>query len=67
MKVGFFEEAEGVKSSIRLQMFLTMFFSFFVIGYQVVNQQVDLVLTIMLLSAAFAPKVISKIAEMKLK
>jgi len=66
MKTGYFEELkDGVitKSSIRLQMFITMFFAFFVIGYQVYEKTTDIVLSTLLLSAAFVPKVVSKFAE----
>ena len=66
MKTGYFEELkDGVitKSSIRLQMFITMFFSFFVIGYQVYDHSTDIVLATLLLSSAFVPKVVSKFAE----
>jgi len=62
-KTGFFETAPGNKSSIRLQMFISMWFAFLVIGYQVYRGEVDIVLSILLLSAAFAPKLIQKFAE----
>jgi len=66
MKTGFFEEAPGVKSSIRLQMFLTLIFAFLIIGYQVYKKDgADFELALLLLSAAFVPKVISKFAEIK--
>jgi len=66
MKTGYFEERKNgdvAKSSIRLQMFITMFFSFFVIGYQVYDHSTDIVLATLLLSSAFVPKVVSKFAE----
>ena len=66
MKTGYFEELKDgniAKSSIRLQMFITMFFSFFVIGYQVYDHSTDIVLATLLLSSAFVPKVVSKFAE----
>jgi hypothetical protein len=59
----FFEDKDGNKSSTRLQMFLTMLFSFLVIGWQVYTQQVDIVLTIILFTAAFAPKQVQNFAE----
>ena len=59
----FFEDKDGNKSSTRLQMFLTMLFSFLVIGLQVYTQQVDIVLTIILFTAAFAPKQVQNFAE----
>lgn len=61
--VGFFESKEGVKSSTRLQMFLTMLFTFFVVGFQVYNNQVNIVLTLLLFTAAFAPKQIQNFSE----
>ena len=70
MKIGFFEEKSNgdiAKSSIRLQMFLSMIFSFIVIGYQVYTGQVDLLLAITLLTASFTPKVVSKFAELSRK
>ena len=65
MKTGFFEEKEGVRSAIRLQMFMTMLFSFVIIAYQVYVQQVDYLLCLTLLCAAFAPKLLQKFAETK--
>jgi len=65
-KSGFFEEEEGVKSSIRLQMFITMFYSFMVIGYMTVvneNHTPDFLTTITLLIASFAPKLLQNISE----
>lgn len=59
----FFEDENGNKSSIRLQMFITMFFSFLIIGYQVFYNQVDIVLTTILLTATFAPKQIQNFSE----
>ena len=66
MKIGYFEDLKNgniVKSSIRLQMFLTMFYSFFIIAYQLYADKVDIVLDTLLLTAAFVPKVVSKFAE----
>ena len=67
MKTGYFEELKGdnvSKSSIRLQMFITMFYSFLVIGYQVYTTgQADIVLASILLASSFTPKVVSKFAE----
>jgi hypothetical protein len=65
MKTGFFEEAPGVKSAIRLQMFMTMIFTFFVIGYQVYTKEVDYLLCLTLLVASFVPKLLQKFAEAK--
>jgi len=67
MKLGYFEELKTPevvsKSSIRLQMFITMFYAFAVIGYQAYEGSVDIVLASLLLGAAFTPKVVSKFAE----
>jgi len=65
-KIGFFEEQPGQKSSTRLQMFITMFFAFLVIGYQTYANEShtpDFLTMVVLLSAAFAPKTIQKFAE----
>ena len=67
-KTGFFEEEPGVKSSIRLQMFCTMIFAFIVIGYQTYvneNHTPDFLTMLTLLIAAFAPKLLQKMAEYK--
>jgi hypothetical protein len=65
MKTGFFESSPGTKSSIRLQMLLTLLFSFFVIGWQVIHSEVDIVLTVTLLTASFTPKLIQNDSENK--
>ena len=59
----YFEDENGNKSSIRLQMFYTMFFAFIVIGFQVFTNTVDLTLSVVLLSAAFVPKQVQKFSE----
>ena len=76
MKVGFFEEKEGVKSSTRLMSFLLLFFVFaFDIGYLVGQVQLGKVLqvdmnfitiNIVFLIGVFAPKYLQKLAELKL-
>lgn len=67
MKLGYFEELKKPdivsKSSIRLQMFITMFYSFAVIGYQVYTGTADIALASLLLGASFVPKVVQKFAE----
>ena len=68
MKTGFFESSPGNKSSIRLQMFLTLMFTFVVIGYQVVvneNHTPYFMTMITLLTASFTPKLIQNISEIK--
>lgn len=62
-KTGFFESSPGKKSSTRLQMFLSMLFAFWAVGYQVIHSEVDIVLTLLLFTAAFAPKQIQNLSE----
>lgn len=72
MKVGFFEEAEGVKSSTRLSSFLTLFFLF---GFDILLSQADgfeinydfTLFNLLVLIAVFVPKYLHKLAETKLK
>ena len=64
-KIGFLDEAEGQRSSIRLQMLLTLIFAFVVIGYQVYADKSDYLLQLTLLCAAFTPKVLQKFTEVK--
>ncbi len=67
-KVGIFESKPGRKSSIRLQMFMTMIFTFIVVGYQVVvneNHVPDFLTMITLLTASFTPKLIQNVNELK--
>ena len=61
----FLEERDGVKSLLRLQSLLTLFFSFGIIVYQVVTGNIYLELDILLITACFAPKVLQKFAEEK--
>ena len=66
--IGFFDEGYKKRSSIRLQMFMTLLFAFIIIGYQtyVSEKHVpDFLTMLVLLAAAFTPKVISKFAEIK--
>ena len=68
MGTGFFESKPGVKSSVRLQMFLTMLFTFVVLGYQIVvneNHAPDFMTMITLLTASFTPKLIQNVSEIK--
>jgi len=71
MKTGFFEEAEGVKSSTRLNSFIMMFFT---IGFDYLwvfkVHKIDdsfIILNLLFLLAIFAPKYLHKIAEIKIK
>ena len=70
MKVGFFEEAEGVKSSTRLNSFILLwgllaFDGMWLYGGNEISANF-LMLNGLLLVAIFAPKYIHKIVEMKL-
>ena len=62
-KTGFFESEPGVKSSTRLQMFMTMIFTFIAVGWQVYQNEIDIVFTLLLFTAAFAPKQIQNFSE----
>jgi hypothetical protein len=69
-KIGFFEEAEGVRSSTRLFSFLTLLFAFIFSWYYLIVdiKPIDtmfLTMLSLLLLAAFAPKHLQKIAELK--
>jgi hypothetical protein len=67
-KIGFFEFKAGHKSSIRLQMFLTLLFTFLVVGYQTYiqeNHTPDFLTMITLLTASFTPKLIQNLKESK--
>ena len=76
MKVGFFEEQEGIKSSTRLMSFLLLVFVFaFDVGYLMgqvqlgKSLQIDMnfiTLNIVFLLGVFAPKYLQKLAELKL-
>lgn len=62
---GYFEDNKGNKSSVRLSMFLTLLFTFIVIGFMVYEDRVDYALSLMLLLGAFAPKQIQNLSELK--
>jgi hypothetical protein len=53
------------KSTIRVQMMLTMFFSFSVIYLMVESNTIDHTVIIMLLTASFAPKLIENFTPKK--
>ena len=69
MKVGFFEEEEGVKSSTRLQSFLLLlFFMAFNLLWQNGGNDITgnlLILDMILLIGVFTPKYLHKLAELK--
>ena len=66
MKIGYFEEAEGVKSSMRLMCFIALvtgiLLSFFIIWQKQLDVNSITLITIWVV-AAFAPKAVQKYAE----
>lgn len=74
--IGFFEEKEGVKSSMRLMSFLLLLFMFvFDFGFMVGQIQLGkvpqldmnfIIMNFVFLIGVFAPKYLQKIAELKL-
>ena len=65
-RIYFWEESPGVQSSIRIQMFLTMFFAFYITDYMVRGGEgVDIVLLLILYIAAFVPKMLSKVDKLQ--
>ena len=66
MKIGYFEEAEGVKSSMRLMCFIALItgilLSFFIIWQKQLDVNSITLITIWVV-AAFAPKAVQKYAE----
>lgn len=66
MKVGFFEEAEGVKSSVRVMSYQSWWASFIFGVLTILTQDLNaLYLTVLFILAAFAPKSVQKFAELK--
>jgi len=67
-KVGFFEESPGVKSSIRLMSFFSLFAAI-VFGILTINTPGEngLFITFGFLLGAFAPKAVQKFAELQIK
>jgi hypothetical protein len=68
MKTGYFEESPGVKSSMRLQSFISLWIgagiAFFSIGTRQLDVNVMALITLFIV-AAFVPKAIQKYAETK--
>ena len=58
-----FKESNGKPSLMRVQSFLTLWFAFGVIIYQVVIEKVYIQLDLLLIVAAFVPKSLQKFAE----
>jgi len=68
MKIGFFEEAEGVKSSMRMNCHISLWAGIAIALFSVATNQVDantIALSTLFIVAAFAPKAIQKFAEVK--
>lgn len=70
MKVGFFEEKEGIKSSTRLNSFILLFFlmGFDAMLTTLANFVIDanfISFNLLILIAIFAPKYLHKLAELK--
>jgi hypothetical protein len=68
MKTGFFEEAPGVKSLMRMQSFIALFIGASIAMFAIWTKQLDVnVISIVTLFivAAFVPKAIQKYAEFK--
>ena len=66
MKTGFFEEAPGVKSSMRLNSHLALWLSFLMAGFAIWTKQLDantIALITIFVVGAFAPKAVQKFAE----
>ena len=66
MKTGFFEEAPGVKSSIRLQSFVALLAGIGISAFAIGTKQLDanvIALVTMFIVGAFTPKVVQKFAE----
>jgi hypothetical protein len=66
MKVGYFEESEGVKSSMRLNSFIALWASIALSLFALATKQLDvnvLGLITVFLVGAFAPKAVQKFAE----
>ena len=66
MKVGFFQEAEGVRSLMRMQSFIALWIGAAIAIFAIATKQLDVnVIAIVTLFevAAFVPKAIQKYAE----
>jgi hypothetical protein len=66
-EIGFFQEDNGNKSSMRLFCFIALVFSLVITIYGLFKQQEVFIYVITYLVAAFAPKAIQKFAEQKVK
>ena len=65
MKDSFFKDAAGKKSSQKLQMFLTLLFTFLVLGYQTYEQGTfNIMDAVVLFTASFLPKSIRDLKEL---
>jgi len=69
-KIGFFEEEEGIRSMTRLMSFITLIFAFLFAWYYLIvdNKVIDTMFITyftLLLCAAFVPKYLQKVVELK--
>lgn len=65
-KVGFFDEGEGVRSSMRLMCFISLILAAAISFFAIWTKQLDvnvIALVVLFVVGAFAPKAIQKYAE----
>lgn len=65
-KVGFFDESEGVKSSMRLMCFISLMIAASISFFSIWTKQLDvnvIAIVVLFVVGAFAPKAIQKYAE----
>jgi hypothetical protein len=68
MKTGYFEEAPGVKSAMRLQSFIALWIGAAIACFAIGTKQLDvnvIAIVTLFIVAAFVPKAIQKYAEIK--
>jgi hypothetical protein len=67
-KTGYFEEAPGVKSAMRLQSFISLWIGAGIACFAIGTKQLDvnvIALVTLFIVAAFVPKAVQKFAELK--
>jgi len=65
-KVGFFDESEGIRSSMRMMCFISLMIAAAVTFFSIGTKQLDvnvIAVVVLFVVAAFAPKAIQKYAE----
>jgi hypothetical protein len=68
MKTGYFEEAPGVKSNMRLQSFIALWIGAIIAVFAIATKQLDvnvIAIVTLFIVAAFVPKAVQKFAEIK--